>query len=130
MLTSSPKRRHAFGGPIAIKAFLISAVLELPFFVMMLFGHSRLLEVVGRLFFVPSIYLLERLPARFHFCRPTRQSSALCDLMEVAGLEFVIVGTLIFTLAAATTRFSSELKSKGQDDEHWVGHKVVHKNRT
>lgn len=100
--------------PLMIKAFLASAVLQVPF-ILMQFSHSRTLEALGTLFFVPSIVLLERLPPAFHLFGQTRESSTLSYLIEVDTLQFVAVGTIIFGMLAISARFGSKVKEQGHD---------------
>jgi len=99
--------------PWIIKAFLVSAVLQVPF-ILMEFSHSRTPEVLGTLFFVPSI-LLERLPPAFHLFGQTRESSTLSYLIEIDTLQFVIVGPIIFGMLAISARFGSKVKEQGHD---------------
>jgi hypothetical protein len=87
--------KHIVVVPMVIKAFLVSAVLQVPFMLMQ-FTHSRILEVIGTLFFVPSILLLDRLPPPFHLFHPTRDSTSLSYVLEVSTSQSVIVGTFIF----------------------------------
>jgi hypothetical protein len=100
--------KHIAVGPLAIKAFLVSAALQIPFMLMQ-FTHSRIWEVIGRLYFIPSMVILERLPPTFHLFRNTRESRMLSYLIEVYALQFVMVSAVIFGILVAA-RLSSTVK--------------------
>jgi magnesium-transporting ATPase (P-type) len=98
---SQSSKAHIAVVPLVIKAFLVSAVLQVPF-ILMEFSHSRTLEVLGTLFFVLSLLLLlERLPPTLHLLHPTRDSTSPSYMLEVVTLQFVMVGTFIFGIMVA-----------------------------
>ena len=87
--------KHIAVVPMVIKAFLVSAALQVPFILMRITG-SRIIEAIGTLFFLPAILLVQRLPPTFHLFANSRESTTLSYLIEVYTFQFVMVSAVIF----------------------------------
>jgi hypothetical protein len=96
--------KHIAVVPMVIKAFLVSAMLQIPFMLMQITGtRSLVIGSISMLYFVPSI-LLERLPPTFHLFRNTRKSTMLSYLIEVYTFQFVMMSAVIFGIPVVAAR--------------------------
>ena len=102
--------KHIAVVPMAIKAFLVSAAFQFPFMLMQS-THSRIWEVIGTLYFIPSMVILERLPPTFHLFRNARESTMLSYLIEVDTFQFVMVSAVIFGILVVGARLSLKRKA-------------------